>query len=118
MIESILNVLVSPAAADGAAKSAAPDFSGFLLIGVMFVAMYFLMIRPQQKRTKEHNAMVDGLKKGDEVVTQGGLLGKIVEVDETFLAVELNNATVVKIQRNAVSALMPKNTIKSSTKKK
>lgn len=117
MFESILNLLIAPAYAD-AAKPATVDYSGFLLIGIMFVAMYFFMIRPQQKKAKEHNHMVDALKKGDEIVTQGGLLGKIVKVGDTFISIELGANNVVQIQRNAVSALMPKNTFKAEANNK
>ncbi len=113
MIEAMLNLLITPAyAADAPAKSGVP--MDLILIGVMFAVMYFLMIRPQQKKAKELRAMIDALKKGDEVVTTGGLLGKVAEVGETFITVKLAENVQVNIQRNAVSSLMPKGTIKSA----
>ena len=80
---------------------------------ILFVVFYFLLIRPQSKRAKEHKKMVEELSKGDEVVTQGGLLGKITEVGENFIVLELGENLQVKVQRQAVASLMPKGTIKS-----
>lgn len=112
LLENVLNVLVAPAHA----AEASPDggMLQFLPIGILFVVMYFLMIRPQQKKAKEHGAMVSALQKGDEVVTTGGLLGKVAEVGETFLTIKLNDNVEVNIQRQAVSALMPKGTVKAA----
>ncbi len=84
----------------------------FIMIG-MFVLMYFMMIRPQMKRQKEHREMVGGLKKGDEVVTNGGLLGRIVDVGDAFITLEVAEGTEVKVQRQAVGTVLPKGTIKS-----
>ena len=85
----------------------------FLPLIVIFVVFYFLLIRPQSKKAKEHKQMVESLAKGDEVVTNGGLLGKITRVGENFLDVELANGVTVKVQRQAVASLMPKGTIKA-----
>ena len=86
----------------------------FIFIIVIFAIFYFLLIRPQQKRAKEHKAMVDALSKGDEVVTQGGLLGKITKVGDSFIHVELSEGNVVKVQRTMVAVLLPKGTMKDA----
>lgn len=80
---------------------------------LMFVVLYFVMIRPQMKRQKEHKAMVEALGKGDEVVTAGGFLGKVSKVGETYLSVELADGVEVQMQRAAVTQVLPKGTIKS-----
>ena len=77
---------------------------------VIFVLFYFLLIRPQQKRAKQHKEMVAALSKGEEVVTNGGLLGKVIEVDDNFITVEISSGLNVKVQRQAVSQVMPKGT--------
>ena len=86
---------------------------GLLPIIIIFAVFWFLLIRPQQKKQKEHRQMVEALSKGDEVVTNGGLLGKVTDVGDAFISVEVANGTEVRVQRGAVSALMPKGTIKS-----
>ena len=86
----------------------------FVPLILIFVVFWFLLIRPQQKKAKEHRAMVGALSKGDEVVTNGGLLGRITAIGEAFLTVEVGEGMEVRIQRSAVSSLMPKGTIKSA----
>jgi preprotein translocase subunit YajC len=86
---------------------------GILPMVLIFVVFYFLLIRPQQKRSKEHKAMVADLSKGDEVVTNGGVLGKITDVDDSFVNVEIAAGVNVKVQRSAISQMMPKGTVKS-----
>ena len=86
---------------------------GFLPIILMFVLLYFLMIRPQMKRTKEHKQMVEALQKGDEVITAGGVLGKITRVSEGYVSLEIAANTEVSVQKVAVQMLLPKGTIKS-----
>ena len=81
---------------------------------LIFVVFWFLLIRPQQKKAKEHRAMAGALSKGDEVVTNGGLLGRITSVGDAFLTVEVAAGTEVRVQRSAVANLMPKGTIKSA----
>ena len=81
---------------------------------LIFVVFWFLLIRPQQKKAKEHKAMVGALSKGDEVVTNGGLLGRIITIGDTFVTVELSEGMEVRVQRSAVANLMPKGTIKSA----
>lgn len=99
------------------AQDAAPPGGGlmsFLPLIIIFVIFYFLLIRPQMKRAKEHRELVGNLSKGDEVVTNGGLLGKIIEVGDTFISLELADNVVVKLQKHAVSSVMPKGTVKSA----
>lgn len=107
-------MLISNAYADGLGGFDAimqrPDF---LIIGLMVVAMYFVMIRPQMKRQKELKTMMDALAKGDEVVTAGGILGKIVKVADAYITLEVSTGTEVIIQRSAVTLLLPKGTIKA-----
>jgi len=79
----------------------------------MFVLLYFLMIRPQMKRAKEHKTMVEALQKGDEVITAGGVLGRISKVSEAYVSVEIAPNTEVSVQKVAVQTLLPKGTIKS-----
>jgi preprotein translocase subunit YajC len=84
-----------------------------LPIVLMFVLLYFLMIRPQVKRQKEHKLMVEGLQKGDEVVTGGGVVGKITELGDAFVSLEVAPNTQISVQKSAVQMLLPKGTIKS-----
>lgn len=86
---------------------------GFLPIILMFVLLWFLMIRPQMKRQKEHKAMVDALQKGDEVVTAGGVVGRITKVADSYVTVEVATGTEIIVQRAAVQLPLPKGTIKS-----
>lgn len=97
------------AAAEGSMMS---SLTGMLPLVLMFVVLYFVMIRPQMKRQKEHRAMVEALAKGDEVATAGGLLGRVVDLDEQFLFVEIAAGTKVQIQRSAVVQVLPKGTVK------
>ena len=89
-----------------------PTFS-FIMLIALFAVFYFVLIRPQSKRQKEHKAMVASLSKGDEVVTNGGLLGKITNVGDSFVTIEIADGLQVRIQRLSIAALMPKGTIKS-----
>ncbi len=86
----------------------------FLPLILIFIVFYFLLIRPQMKRAKEHKALVAGLSKGDEVVTNGGLLGKIAELNDSFVTLELADNVQIKIQRHAIASVMPKGTMKSA----
>jgi len=89
------------------------NIGSFLPLILMFVAMYFLMIRPQQKRMKEQKAMMDALAKGDEVVTAGGVLGKVVKVTDLYVTLEVSNGTELVVQKNSVTMLLPKGTLKT-----
>ncbi|OGB20492.1 MAG: preprotein translocase subunit YajC [Burkholderiales bacterium RIFCSPLOWO2_02_FULL_57_36] len=89
------------------------NLTSFLPIILMFVVLYFLMIRPQMKRQKEQRAMMEALAKGDEVVTAGGVLGKITKVSDAYITLEIANGTEVVVQKVAVTMLLPKGTIKA-----
>jgi preprotein translocase subunit YajC len=94
--------------------AAAGGLMSFLPLIVIFAVFYFMLIRPQMKRAKEHKALVSQLGKGDEVITNGGLLGKITDVSESFVTLELADNVQVKVQRQAVANVMPKGTIKTA----
>jgi preprotein translocase subunit YajC len=112
---TLLDILVSPALAEGAGQAQQGNaLLNLLPLILLFVVFYFLLIRPQQKKAKEHKRMVSELKVGDEVITQGGILGKITSSDETFLKVEIAPSVIITSQRNTISGLMPKGTYKSS----
>jgi preprotein translocase subunit YajC len=85
---------------------------GMLPLVLMFVVLYFVMIRPQMKKQKEHRNMVDALAKGDEVVTAGGLIGKVSKIGDVYVGVELANGVEVQMQRSAVAQVLPKGTVK------
>jgi preprotein translocase subunit YajC len=108
-------VFIPSAFAQASAPSIGGDsgLMGFLPIILMFVLLYFLMIRPQMKRAKEQKAMIDALQKGDEVVAAGGLVGKIVELNEHYATLEIAAGTEIKVQRGSVGLLLPKGTIKN-----
>ncbi|MCP4048471.1 MAG: preprotein translocase subunit YajC [Gammaproteobacteria bacterium] len=103
----ISNAYAQDAAATGSLMS-------FLPLIVIFAVFYFMLIRPQMKRAKEHKQLVSGLGKGDEVITNGGLLGKITDVSDSFVTLELADNLRIKLQRQAVANVMPKGTIKSA----
>ena len=99
------------------AHAAAPAQPGggmefFIMIGIFFAIMYFMIIRPQTKRAKQHKTLIDSLGKGDEVVVTGGLLGKIRSLDENFITLEIASGVEVQIQRQAITSVMPKGTMK------
>ena len=104
-----------PSAYAQAAGGAQPNaFVQLLPLVLIFVVFYFLLIRPQAKRAKEHKAMVAALAVGDEVVTSGGILGKVTETGEQFLTVEIAEGVRVKVQRHTVGAVLPKGTLKNA----
>jgi preprotein translocase subunit YajC len=105
-------VIISNAYAQAAAAGDS-GFMGLLPIVLMFVLLYFLMIRPQMKRAKEQKQMVEALQKGDEVVTAGGVVGRISEMGDAFLTLEVAPNTAITVQRTAVQTLLPKGTMKS-----
>ena len=88
------------------------DIAAILPLVIMFGIFYFLLIRPQQKKAKEHKNLVAALKKGDEVITNGGLLAKVTNVGENFLTCQIAENVEIKIQSHAVSTVLPKGTIK------
>jgi preprotein translocase subunit YajC len=107
-----MDFLISAAHAQqaGAPPSMWPNL---ILLGVFFLIFWFLLIRPQQKRLKEHQSMVAALQKGDEVITQGGVAGVVRELDDSFITVEIATDVKVKIQRQAVTAVLPKGSLKA-----
>ena len=110
----LIDLLIAPAHAQSA--PAAPfgsDLMAFLPMVAIFVVFYFLLIRPQQKKAKEARAMLEALQKGDEVVTAGGLLGRISKLGEQYVTVEIAPNTEITVQRAAISQLLPKGTIKA-----
>jgi len=106
-----MNFFISDALAAGP-ENLRDSLSSFLPLVIIFVVFYFLLIRPQTKKAKEHKQMVEAIAKGDEVVTNGGLLGRVVKVGDNFVELELAEGVIVKLQRQAVGNLMPKGTIK------
>ena len=106
---------LSPAAYAQAGGASTQSPIAFPLMMVVFVAIfYFLLIRPQQKKAKDHQAMITKLAAGDEVVTSGGILGRIIEVGDAFVTVEVADGVRVKVQKGQVTSLMPKGTLKSA----
>ena len=99
----------APAAATGGAESSLMSMLPLLL---MFVVLYFVMIRPQMKKQKEHKAMIEAIAKGDEVIISGGVLGRVAKMGESFLHVEVANGVEVQVQRGAVVQVLPKGTYK------
>ena len=110
-------MLISTAYAQAAGGSTEQQILGFLPIILMFVVLYFLMIRPQMKRAKEQRAMLEALKKGDEVVTAGGVVGKISKVGESYITLEVARAgdgpIELHVQKSAVQTLLPNGTMKA-----
>ena len=96
-----------------AAPSGDPGYIGLLPIVLMFVLLYFLMIRPQMKRAKEAKAMIEALQKGDEVITAGGVLGRITKLSDAYISLEIAPNTEIAVQKSAVQVLLPKGTLKS-----
>jgi len=107
-------MLISDAYAQAAAPAggAGGGLLGLLPIILMFVVLYFLMIRPQMKRQKEQKAMIDALAKGDEVVSAGGLVGRVTKVGDAYITLEIAEGTEITLQKAAVTLLLPKGTIK------
>jgi preprotein translocase subunit YajC len=106
-------VIISSAFAQSAPTGGDPGYIGLLPIVLMFVLLYFLMIRPQMKRAKEAKAMVEALQKGDEVITAGGVLGRITKITDAYVTLEIAPNTEVAVQKTAVQLLLPKGTLKS-----
>jgi preprotein translocase subunit YajC len=109
-------VFISPAFAQAAAAPAGGDLmsslTSMLPLLLMFAVLYFVMIRPQMKRQKEHKAMLEALVKGDEVATAGGLLGRISKLGDTYVGVEVATGVEIQLQRSAIVQVLPKGTLK------
>jgi preprotein translocase subunit YajC len=115
-LEMLLNVIISSAHAADPAPAAGPaaGFMSFLPLVIIFVIFYFLLIRPQSKRAKEHREMVAKLAKGDEVVAGGGILGRVTDLSESYITVEIADGVAIKVQRQAVAQVLPKGTVKGA----
>ena len=112
-MESLLNLFISDAAAQTGAPAAGGSIASALMLPVLLIVVfYFLLIRPQQKKQKEHRQMVEALGVGTEIVTGGGVLGKVTEMGEQFVTVEIADGVKVKVQRHSISAVLPKDTLK------
>lgn len=114
-----MNLFIAEAWAQAPAAGGAPpqglgQYGGLLMLVVLFVAFYFLLIRPQAKRAKDHKAMISALAKGDEVATSGGALGRITHVGDNFVTLEIAQGVEIKVQRHAIQSVLPKGTIKSA----
>ena len=106
-------MLINEAWAQSGSPAFGADIWSMLPIILMFVVLYFLMIRPQMKRAKEHKAMIEALQKGDEVVAAGGLLGRISKISENYITLQIASNVEIQVQRPAVQLLLPKGSIKS-----
>lgn len=109
-----MGFFISDAYAQTGGIGGGAPYGDIMFLVLLFAVFYFLLIRPQQKRSKEHKKMVEAVAKGDEVVTNGGVLGKIVEIGDTFLTLNIAEGVDVKLQRSSVAATLPKGTIKST----
>lgn len=109
-----MNFFIENAWAQGAAPAQSGGWQMLIFFGLFFVIFYFMLIRPQSKRAKEHRAMLQALAAGDEVVTSGGILGRVTEVGDNFVTVEVADGVRLRVQKAQVGALMPKGTLKSS----
>ena len=106
-------MLISSAHAQTAAAPSGGGFEQIFIMIAMFAVLYFFMIRPQQKKAKEHKALVEALAKGDEVITQGGIAGRITKVADDFVTIAIAENVEVQFQRAAVATVLPKGTLKS-----
>jgi preprotein translocase subunit YajC len=111
---NLLDFLVSPAMAQAAGAPQPSPWSLPIMLVVFFAVFYFFIIRPQSKRAKEHRNMLAALSKGDEVVTAGGMAGRVDEIGEAFVSVEIANNVKVKVQKHAITAVLPKGTLKAA----
>jgi preprotein translocase subunit YajC len=113
---SLMDLLISPAAAQAAgAPGGQPSLlSSLALPALFFVVVFFLMIRPQMKRAKEHKELINRLAKGDEVITNGGIAGRVADIGDSFITLEVADNVRIKLQRSAIVAVLPKDTLKSA----
>ncbi len=108
-----MGFFISDAYATGAPQGGGDPLQLVFMVAIFFAIMYFMIIRPQQKRAKEHEALLSGLSKGDEVVTSGGILGKVTNIGENFIEMRVSEGNTLKVQKHAISNVMPKGTMKS-----
>jgi len=113
-MDSLFGFFISDAAAQATAPAGGSSpISALILPVLLIVVFYFLLIRPQQKKQKEHRSMIDALSAGSEVVTGGGVLGKVTDVGEQFVTVEVAQGVLIKVQRHSIAAVLPKDTLKN-----
>ena len=111
---NLLDLLIAPAYAQ-AAPAASPSMMSSLLLPIVLIGvMYFMMIRPQMKRAKEHRGMLEKLAKGDEVITNGGIAGTVTDMGEHFITVEIADNVRIRVQKAAIANVLPKGTLKSA----
>jgi len=108
-----MSFFISEAMAEGTSGAQGGGAEQLVIMVVIFAVFYFLLIRPQTKRAKEHRQMVSELGKGDEVITNGGIYGKLTSVSDDYVEVEISDNTTVRLQRQAVASILPKGTIKN-----
>ena len=108
-----MNALIPVAHAQAAGAAPGGSFAPLLMMVVFIVIFYFLLIRPQQKKAKEHRAMIDAIEKGNEVVTSGGIVGRVSKLNDQFVTIEIAQGVEITLQRQAISQLLPKGTIKA-----
>ena len=111
-----MSFFISDAAAAAAPAQQADPMTSLIFFGGMILIFYFILIRPQSKRAKEHRELVAGISKGDEVVTNGGILGKITEVSEQYVTLEVADNVQIKVQKQAVANVLPKGSLKAAQK--
>ena len=109
-----MDFLISSAYAQAAGAAQPSPWSPLIMMLVFVAVFFFFVIRPQMKRAKDHRTMVSAIAKGDEVVTNGGMLGRVDEVGDAFLAIEVADKVVIRVQKNAIAAVLPKGTLKSA----
>ncbi len=110
-----MNFFISDAMAESgqAVNGGGSPLQLIIMIGIFFAIMYFMIIRPQSKKAKEHQELLDSLRKGNEIATASGILGKIQKIDENFIQLKIANDTIITVQRHAIGSLMPKGTLKN-----
>ncbi len=104
--------LISDAMAESPAGPLGGGYEIFIMIGIFFAIMYFMIIRPQQKRSKDHRKLISSLSKGDEIVTSGGVLGKILKVGDNSITLEIAEGVAIKLQKSSISSVLPKGSMK------
>jgi preprotein translocase subunit YajC len=109
-----MDFFISNAWAQGAPAGAQSPLSPLIMLAVFFAIFYFIAIRPQMKRAKEHKAMLSQLSRGDEIITSGGVAGRVAELGDAFVDLEIAPNVVIKVQRHAVGSVLPKGTLKSA----
>ena len=109
-----MDFLISSAYAQAAGAAQPSPWSPLIMMLVFVAVFFFFIIRPQMKRAKDHRAMVSAIAKGDEVVTNGGILGRVEDVGDSFLSIEIADRVSIKVQKHAIAAVLPKGTLKAS----